>query len=159
MTVTERVAYLKGLFEGLEIDTDKKEGKILKGVLEVLDDLALTVSDLEDENAALTDEIEEIYEELESIEDDLYEDEDEDKCDCDECDDDDDYEFDPNEELYQVVCPTCEEEIFVDEGTLAEGSIKCPACGEELEFDMSAIEGECDCGDDGCDCGCGHDHH
>lgn len=141
MTVTERVAYLKGLFEGLEIDADKKEGKVLKGVLEVLEDLALTVSDLEEENASLSDELEELYEELESIEEDIYEEDDE---------DDSETDFNPDEDLYQVVCPTCEEEIFVDEGTLAEGSIKCPACGEELEFDLTALDDPeaCDC--EGC---------
>ena len=59
-------------------------------------------------------------------------------------DEDDDYEDEEDEELededlYQLVCPTCEEEIIVDEDVLAKGSMKCPACGEELEFDTSAL--------------------
>ena len=29
MEITEKVAYLKGLAEGMELDTEKKEGKLL----------------------------------------------------------------------------------------------------------------------------------
>ena len=52
--------------------------------------------------------------------------------------------------FYSVVCPTCGEEIYLDESLLDKGGIQCPACGEELEFDFGEDE---DCG-----CGCGHDH-
>ena len=40
MTASEKVAYLKGLVEGLGIDKDKSEGKILNAVIDVLEDLA-----------------------------------------------------------------------------------------------------------------------
>ena len=33
MTITERAAYLRGLAEGLELDADKKEVKLLNGIL------------------------------------------------------------------------------------------------------------------------------
>ena len=36
-------------------------------------------------------------------------------------------------------CPTCGEEIVVDEDVLAKGGMKCPACGEELDFDLSQV--------------------
>lgn len=127
MTVTERVAYLKGLYEGLGIDGDKKEGKLLKGMLDALDEMATTVTDLAQRNAEMTDELDEVYEELSSLEDDLY------------GESDDEPDFDPEGDLYQVVCPTCGESLYIDEGTLEEGSIQCPACGEELEFDLSAL--------------------
>ena len=48
MTVTEKVSYLKGLAEGLGIDETQKEGKIIKAIIDVLDDVAFTVADLED---------------------------------------------------------------------------------------------------------------
>jgi predicted RNA-binding Zn-ribbon protein involved in translation (DUF1610 family) len=51
-------------------------------------------------------------------------------------------EIDPDTELFQVICPNCGEEIFIDESTLEIGNISCPACGEELEFDLSALEEE-----------------
>lgn len=143
MTVTEKVAYLKGLAEGLEIAENSKEGKLLKAVMDILSDLALSVEDLEDYTAELTEQVDAIDEDLDSLEKDFYED---DECDCDcGCEDDEDWDG----EFYDVTCPNCDEEFSVDEETLLEGSIDCPNCGEHLEFDMD------ECEEDDCDCGCG----
>ena len=138
MTVTEKVAYLKGLAEGLGIEEDSKEGKLLKAVMDVLADLAVSVEDLEDYTAELTEQVDAIDEDLDALECDFYDDE----CDC--CGDEDE------EAYYDVCCPNCDEEFCVDEETLLEGGIECPNCGEHLEF------GEIEC-DDECGCGC-HDH-
>ena len=132
MTVTEKVAYLKGLMEGLSVDETSKEGKILKAVVDVLDDLAMSVEDLEDYTAELTEQVDAVDEDLDSLENDFYG-----ECDC--CDDDED------EEYYDITCPSCGDEFSVDEDTLLEGGIEGPNCGEHLEFDV-----ECD--DCGCDC-------
>ena len=132
MTVTEKVAYLKGLMEGLSVDETSKEGKILKAVVDVLDDLAMSVEDLEDYTAELTEQVDAVDEDLDSLENDFYG-----ECDC--CDDDED------EEYYDITCPSCGDEFSVDEDTLLEGGIECPTCGDHLEFDV-----ECD--DCGCDC-------
>ena len=132
MTVTEKVAYLKGLMEGLSVDETSKEGKILKAVVDVLDDLAMSVEDLEDYTAELTEQVDAVDEDLDSLENDFYG-----ECDC--CDDDED------EEYYDITCPSCGDEFSVDEDTLLGGGIECPNCGEHLEFDV-----ECD--DCGCDC-------
>ena len=130
MTVTERVAYVRGLFEGLDFSTEKKEGRILQAMLDLLEDMALSIEDLEEENDALQNVIDAMVEDLYD-DDDSYDDF-----------DDEDAEFDPDSDLYQVICPSCGEEIFVDESTLAMGNIGCPACGEDLEFDLSALEEE-----------------
>ncbi len=130
MTVTEKVAYLKGLAEGLGIEEDSKEGKLLKAVMDVLADLAVSVEDLEDYTAELTEQVDAIDEDLDALENDFYDE----QCDC--CGD--------------VCCPNCNEEFCVDEETLLEGGIECPGCGEHLEF------GDIEC-DDECGCGC-HDH-
>lgn len=149
MTVTEKVAYLKGLAEGMEIEENSKEGKILKSVMDILSDLALSVEDLEDYTAELTEQVDAIDEDLDLLESDYYDewDDDDSECCCDECEDEDwDGEF------YDVTCPNCNEEFSVDEETLLEGSIDCPSCGEHLDFDID----ECEDDDCGCDCGCGH---
>lgn len=120
MTVTEKVAYLKGLAEGLEIAENSKEGKLLKAVMDILSDLALSVEDLEDYTAELTEQVDAIDEDLDSLEKDFYEDDD---CDCDcGCEDDEDWDG----EFYDVTCPNCDEEFSVDEETLLEGSIDAP---------------------------------
>ena len=49
MEITEKVAYLKGLAEGMELNTDKKEGKLLAAIIDVLEDIALELSDIEGE--------------------------------------------------------------------------------------------------------------
>ena len=127
MTVTEKVAYLKGLMEGLSVDETSKEGKILKAVVDVLDDLAMSVEDLEDYTAELTEQVDAVDEDLDSLENDFYG-----ECDC--CDDDED------EEYYDITCPSCGDEFSVDEDTLLEGGIECPNCGEHLEFDVEDEE-------------------
>ena len=48
MEITEKVAYLKGLAEGMELDTGKKEGKLLSAIIDVLEDIALELQDIED---------------------------------------------------------------------------------------------------------------
>ena len=125
MNVLERVAYLRGLYEGMEIDSGKKEGKLLKGMLEAMEEMARSVTDLQEQNDALLDELDDIYEELSAITEDFL---------------DDDGSLDEDEELYQVICPTCGEVIYLDDDMLKEGSITCTACGEDLEFDLSDLE-------------------
>ena len=172
MTITEKTAYLKGLLEGMEIDQSTKEGKLLAAIIDTLDDIALSVADLDDEVGAINDEMDMMEESLDAIDealDDLEDaldaiDEDLDDMDeeleeifevleleeDDDDDDDDDYEDEDedeeleDEDLYQLICPTCEEEIIVDEDVLAKGGMKCPACGEDLEFDLSEIVDELD---------------
>ena len=170
MTITEKTAYLKGLLEGMAIDQATNEGKLLAAIIDTLDDIALAVADLDDEVGAINDEMDMMEESLDAIDEALDDVEDaldaidEDLDDMDdeleeifeilELDDEDDYEDEDDEDeedeelededLYQLVCPTCEEEIIVDEDVLAKGSMKCPACGEDLEFDLSEIVDELD---------------
>jgi DNA-directed RNA polymerase subunit RPC12/RpoP len=138
MTLSERTAYLKGLMEGMELDTETKEGKLFKAIIETLDDMALTVTDLEDVVDAVCDELDSIEEDLDAIEDYLLdEEEDEDEED----EDEDEYDFD-DEVIYEVKCPSCGTVIDLDEEMLDAGAIECPDCGEELEFDVDEAEEE-----------------
>lgn len=139
MTIAEKVAYLKGLLEGLGIEADSKEAKIWKAVMDVLADVALSIEDLEATVDEMGEQVDTIDEDLDALETEYYDDCDCD-CDCDCCDDD---------EFYEVTCPACDECFDVDEETLLDGGVDCPACGEHLEFD---IDCDCDCCDDDCDC-------
>lgn len=140
MTVTEKVAYLKGLAEGLALDAAKPETKIINAMIDVLDELALTVADLEDGMDLISEQLDAVDEDLDELESFVYEELDD--CDC--CDDDD---CDcgccgDDEEYYDVECPSCGEVICVDRDILEEGSICCPNCNELLEFEI-----DCDCDD------------
>lgn len=135
MTISEKVSYIKGLLDGMELE-DAKENKIITAIVDVLTDIAADVEDLEEECAELCEQIDAVDEDLASLEDIIYEDDEEDDYDDDVEDDD----------LYEVTCPNCNDIIYLDGEMLEEEGITCPNCGTDLEFDFSC---DCDCG---CDC-------
>ena len=58
--------------------------------------------------------------------------------------------------------PSCGKSFSVDEDTIFNGDVKCPFCGEKIEFDIEECDCEdCDgeCEDEDCDCGHHHHHH
>ena len=138
MEITEKVAYLKGLAEGMELDTEKKEGKLLSAIIDVLEDIALELEDIHDETSELADGLDAVSDDLEDVEDVVFGEEDEDE-------DDEDSEYyeddlDEDEDCYATTCPTCEETIYFDESVLEDGEVICPNCGEKLEFDTSSLD-------------------
>ncbi|MBR5528855.1 MAG: hypothetical protein IKU57_00110 [Oscillospiraceae bacterium] len=149
MTISEKAAYLKGLMEGMDLDTEKAEGKMIAAIVDLLGDVTRRLTDVEETTIAISDELDEIEEDLDAIEDfimdedddDFYDEDDEDydEDDFDDEYDDDDFEdegFDFGDEettIYEVKC-ACGEVIAFDEETLESGSMTCPNCGELLEF-------------------------
>ena len=142
MNLTEKTAYLKGLADGLDIDTSSKEGKLLKAIVELLDEVTATVTTLDDD-------VDQIYEELDAIDEDM--DDLEEYVFGDEEDEEDDEEEDEDDLYYEITCPKCGETVCVDEDTLTSEDLACPNCGTEFE-----VEFDEDCGEDSCDgcCGC-----
>ena len=142
MTISEKSAYLKGLMDGLNLDTETAEGKIIAGIVELLGDVTKKLTAVEDTTIAISDELDEIEEDLDAIEDFIMDEEDDDDYDDyddDFEDEDDDFEdegFDFGDEdttIYEVTC-ACGNVIDFDEETLEQGSMICPECGETLEF-------------------------
>ena len=137
MTISEKAAYLKGLMDGLNLDTEKAEGKMISAIVELLGDVTKRLTDVEETTIAISDELDEIEEDLDAIEDFIM-DEDEDcdcccgDCDCDDCDDCD-CDCDCDEVIYEAEC-CCGNIVEFDEDTLEAGSIVCDKCGETLEF-------------------------
>ena len=84
MTISEKVAYLKGLAEGLDIDTEKsKEGKLISVMIGILEEVGLSIEDLEENTVALGEEIDALSDDLSDVEQLVFEDEDEeDGCGC-----------------------------------------------------------------------------
>ena len=124
MGISEKIAYLKGLMEGMNVDTESNEGKLFAAVVDVLDEIALEVEDLTDEVMELGDGLDVISDDLSDVEDIVYDEWDEE---------------DEEEECYATTCPECEEEIFFDDTMLEDGEIICPNCGAKLEFDLSDL--------------------
>ena len=155
MTISEKSAYLKGLMDGLKLNTESDEGKMISAIVDLLGDLTKKVSDIEDTTIAISDELDEIEEDLDAIEDYIMDEED-DYDDYDDVDEEDDYAWSDEDEdydeegfdfgdedttIYEVECG-CGNIINFDEETLEAGSIVCPNCGETLEFTFEDDEDE-----------------
>lgn len=138
MTITEKVAYIKGLADGMKLDEGKNENKLLLAMLDVLKDMALTLEDYDETFDDMAEIVADLEEGLYELEDEVYSDE---------------YDFsghDDFDDLYEISCDKCGETVTVDYEVLESGTLTCPKCGEVQEFDF-VID------DEDCDCGCGND--
>lgn len=128
MTLTEKVSYTLGLMDGLDINETTKEGKILRQMADIMKEMALSMEAMQEEIDEVVELVDILDQDLGEVEEDIYDfddDDEEDDCDC--CSED---------ELYEVICPSCGDTICLDETMIEEGSIGCPNCGENLEFDF-----------------------
>ena len=133
MTTSEKVAYLKGLMEGMGLDADSKEAKLFGVIADILGDMALDIEDVENDLYDLGEDVDAISDDLSDVEDYLFDDEDGDDEDWD--DEDSDYDYD-EPQFFEVTCPACDNTITIDEDVLNLGSIQCPQCGEMMEFEF-----------------------
>lgn len=125
----ERVAYLKGLAEGMQLSDATNEGKLLKAVLEVMDDIAIAVDDIEEVQEQLGEQVDDMDEDLAEIERIVFDEEDDEGC-C----------------ISEIECPYCNETVEISD-EVVEGeteTIECPACHKTIELDW-----ECGCEDCG----------
>lgn len=120
--LSDRVAYLKGLAEGMEIGDDSKIGKLVLAIIETLGETAEAIQQLQNEHEELDEYVESIDDDLAEIEEALFDDDD----DYDEDDDDDD-------DLIECECSHCGNTIYFDAETfdLAEDHV-CSNCGKPL---------------------------
>lgn len=117
----EKVAYLRGMLEGMKFDADSDMGKIVLKLIDIVDDLAHDLTDAEERADVMADYIDELDHDLGEVEEYVYGDD----CDCC-CDDDDD------DDLYELECPNCGDKIYITEDML-NGSIECPNCNTKID--------------------------
>ena len=132
MTISEKVAYLKGLAEGLNLDTEKsKEGKLISVMIGILEEVGLSIEDLEENALALGEEIDVLSDDLADVESVVFEDE--------EIADEQfgDSSFEDEDDDFEVECPNCEEPLIIDDEALAAGEIQCPNCETRFSLDLS----------------------
>ena len=161
MKLTEKIAYMKGLLDGMELDGSTKEGKAILQMAEVMEEMGVYIDDLQSQVDELTELCDLLDKDLGEVETDLYCDDDDDDVefgDDDDEDDDfalgevlpadyDDFSYDDDDEdfdevQYVVNCPSCDETVNLSERQLEEGSMICPHCGELLEFNYDNIEAD-----------------
>ena len=161
MTTSEKVAYLKGLCEGMEI-ADSREGKLFRAVIDVLDDLTADLSDVQDAVEDLADSMDELGEDVNALEDEFYEH----LCVCEGCDDCDEFcgctddcddcvcEGDCDDCVCEDCCDFRADWLDEDEDEEDDDdfySVECPGCGFALTVDESILSSgtfECpECGE------------
>lgn len=140
----ESVAYLKGLAEGMDIKENSKEGKLLLGILDTLEEIVASMEEIQEEQDDLVEYVETLDDDLAEVEESVMEEDD-----LEEDMEDEDIEF------MEIECPKCGEIIYLDEDILYDddAEILCPSCHELIEFDMDDFvddEGRCCYGHGGC---------
>lgn len=143
MKLTEKASYLKGLAEGMELDTTTKEGKMIAALLDLTNELAQAVADIQEDIEEIDSDLQELEDYAEELDDDLADveaflDGDEEEEEDEDLDDDEDCDGDcencsgcDDTDYYEIVCPSCGETVCFDE-TLDPENLTCPACGEKF---------------------------
>lgn len=144
----EKVVFLQGLAQGMELDEATKEGKLLKSILEVLADMADEVADLSADLDEIYDYVDELDEDLAEVEEEVYGEDDDCCCDGD-CDCDDDCCCDDEDEDYvEVTCPNCHETVCFSSDILEADEpieVVCPVCDAAVfsnDAEYVEVEGE-----------------
>jgi hypothetical protein len=144
MKLTEKMSYLKGYIDAIDLNKDSKEWQVISKMTELMDEMVVYIEDLQSQ-------VDEVSELCEILDEDLGEVEEEvfnvDLNDGDSLEEDEDYDFeddfDDEDQLYEATCPTCGRTIVLDENMLEEGGVEC-SCGESLEFDFESLDEEDD---------------
>ncbi|MCL2427258.1 MAG: zinc-ribbon domain-containing protein [Oscillospiraceae bacterium] len=169
MNIKERVAYLEGLAEGMNIK-DVEHGKFFTALVDTLRDMADEIDELSENAFDLGEEIDVLSNDLSDVEEFLLDDDydfDDDDFDFD-FDDDDDYEYehegcpkeggfccdfnagedhhdteeddDDIEFTINIRCPECNAEIEIDEEDVANEAVTCKSCNNEIELEIDEVD-------------------
>lgn len=114
-SIKEKVAYLQGLTKGLNVSDASSEGKLILNIVDVLDDMADEIENVNLVQEDLEDYVETIDEDLTELEEEVYEDV---------------YDYD---DYVEVECPFCHENVAFETELLDDDDaveVTCPHCGE-----------------------------
>lgn len=138
MKISENAAYLKGLFEGYELNPDSKETKIIAKLLDLVGEMSEKIETLERECEDLRDYCDELDSDLGDVEEYLF------------CGDEDEDDGDEDGDgYYEVECPNCGETVCFDD-SLDSDELVCPACGKKISG-VELCDGDCDSCDEDCE--------
>lgn len=139
MTISEKVAYIQGLFDGLKLDAEKSgEARILSEVLDVLREVGQRLEGMDAVMDQFDEELDALGGTVADLEEAVFDDEDEQDADFDDLDDEEEEDF------FEIPCPTCGEDLVVDDEALAAGLVECPVCGGKFALSFDDEKGPAD---------------
>lgn len=107
--LSERVAYLRGLVEGLKSRQDSREGKIMLGIIEVMDDITRAIEQMQSTQNEMDKYVECIDQDLADLECEFF--------------------GETPDDMLQIECPNCHDIISIETVDSIENSdIICPNC-------------------------------
>lgn len=122
--ITDRTSYLRGLAEGLNIDKEKAENKLMLEMLNVMDEMAQKIQELDTDLDELDEYVAAMESDLSDVEDLLFSDGE---------GDDAEEDFDEEDEEIAVTCPHCGKEFTIETDDVNfEDDVLCPACGKSI---------------------------
>lgn len=134
MDLNAKAAYIRGLMTGMEFDPNSKNGKIIAAMMDLLEEMAATVTEHDQALDQAFDELDAIDEDMDDLTDAIFGLDDEDQ------DSEEDAQEDDAE--YEVTCPNCGAVTTVDEDTLLNQELVCPNCGAAFDIELAPEEGE-----------------
>jgi hypothetical protein len=130
--INEKVAYLKGLSEGMKLAEASDEGKMIGQLLAVLEDICDALDGVTEAHDDLQDYVEMIDDDLTDMEDFLIDIADENIAFED--------EDDENDDIYEVECPHCGHVYLADFESFEADDVICPECDTKFSLNEETIE-------------------
>jgi hypothetical protein len=130
--ISEKVSYLQGLYEGLNVSDTGSNGKILSGLLQVMEEVAENIEDMQQEIHNMQEYLEDLDEEIMDLEEKIW-------------------GVQPwdDEDILDIRCHNCGEQLFVDTGILDDDvlEITCHNCNtlvyiNDASFDFETYDEE-----------------
>jgi hypothetical protein len=117
--ISERVSYLQGLSEGLNITEGSPQGKIISGILNVMNEMADEIMDMKKDFEELREYVQSVDDDLLDLEESVLDDDDYLELECRTCGEQLYIESDimDDEDIIEVTCPSCNEVVFINDGS------------------------------------------
>lgn len=112
--IKEKVAYAKGLADGLSVGEASKEGRVLSAILDILEEMADSVEENECALADINECVEHLIEDTDALNSYIFDDEDEVTLECPHCGEISVFDSDEMDDDEDLLCQHCQQPIMPD---------------------------------------------
>jgi len=126
MIPNDKITLFNNLVKEMGLNGETKEEKLFMAMADALSEMKEILEGYDDTIDSIAETLSDVEESVYELEDEVF------GNDVPELDDYDDY--DDGDEIYDITCTGCDKTITVDYDALDSGSVKCPECGELIEF-------------------------